>query len=118
MAVPLGGAFAALFVPALEHLGGIHLVLAIDAVVLALAGASIAALSGGLRSAAPAPRPFLRILRVPGIPKLFLIMFLFVIDIQAMLTYTVPAVRSAGCSAFVAGVTYFAVNVAAIVSLG
>ena len=48
--------------------------------------------------------------------RLFVVAALYIIVLQAVLSYTVPAVEAAGLTAFAASLTYFAINVTAMVS--
>jgi MFS family permease len=116
MAVPLGGTVAALTVPPLEHAGGTRLVLAVGAALVAVAGGCFAVLSEGGRSPHRSQRSFRRIWRAPGMQRLFLLVLFYMVVLQAVLVYTVPAVTDAGFSALVVGSTYFVINVTAIVS--
>ena len=61
-------------------------------------------------------RPFRSILRAPGMGRLLLVGALYIVVLQAILSYMVPSARAAGLSAFWAGFTYFAVNVTAMVA--
>ena len=48
--------------------------------------------------------------------RLFVVAALYIIVLQAVLSYTVPAVEAAGLTAFAASLTYFAINVTAMIS--
>jgi len=118
MAVPLGGTIAAGAMPGLVRLGGVELAFAVAAGAVAVTGTVFALIpeeDGGL----PRPRVergYRSVLRAPGMLRLLLVAGLYIIVLQAILSYTVPAARAAGLSAFWAGFTYFAVNVTAMVA--
>ena len=115
-AVPLGGAIAAILYPTLYAVGGAQLTLAVSAAAVGVSGCWFAAV-------VPAERPpgarigrgsFVRILRAPGVPTLLAVAACYIVVLQALLTYLVPAVEEAGHSELTASVAYFAVNVAAM----
>ena len=118
MSVPLGGMIAALAMPGLEHAGGIGLTLGIAAAAVAV---SCLAFSLVIHDP-PAPRatrvrqPLRSIVRTPGMPRLLAVAAFYIVVLQAVLSFTVPASRAAGLTAFAASVAYFAVNVSAMVS--
>jgi MFS family permease len=117
MAVPLGGTLAAALLPLLEAAGGVRLALLFGAGILSVTGIAFAVVSGGeaplrVRS----PRAFRSILGTPGMLRLLLVACFYIVVLQALLSYAVPAARAAGLSAFAASVAYFAVNVTAIVA--
>src|SRR5262249_38546014 len=117
MAVPLGGTIAALLMPALDAIGGIALALAVGAGVVGAPGAAFALVSDN----APLParrssRPFRSIWHAPGMQRLLVVAGFYIVVLQAVLAYTVPSARAAGLSAFAASVTYFAVNVTAMMA--
>lgn len=117
MAVPAGGLVAAATVPALDALGGTRLVLLVAAVLTAFAGAFFAAVSDGERIKHGSSVKIVRgIWHGPGLGRLLIVSLAYLFMLQAVLVSTVPAMRAAGFSAFQAGVTYFLVNVAAVVS--
>ncbi len=117
MAVPLGGTVAAVAMPLLERAGGVTVALAAAAAAVVAAGASFALLSEQERR--PRQRregAFRAIWRAPGMRRLLVVAGFYIVVLQAVLSYTVPAVRAAGLSPFVASATYFAVNVTAMVA--
>lgn len=117
MAVPVGGLIAAATVPGLEALGGPSLVLGIGAVAVALVGAGFSAVSDEVRVEHDSSVRIVRgIWHGPGLARLFVVIITYLFVLQTVLVYTVPAMHAAGFSSFQAGVAYFAVNVAAIVS--
>jgi len=117
MAVPVGGMIAAVAVPTLEHLGGTSLVLWTGAVAVAVIGNAYAAVSEKTPIRHDDSVGIVRgIWRVPGLGKLFVVTVTYLFVLQAVLSYTVPAVRAAGFSAFAAGAAYFLVNATAIIS--
>jgi MFS family permease len=114
MSVPLGGTVAALALPGLEALGGVRLALLTSAAAML----GFTALFAIVADTGPSPdrRPgieFLRLMRVPGMQRLLVVAFLYIVVLTAAITYTVPAVRAAGFSPFVAGATFLALNVTA-----
>lgn len=117
MAVPAGGTTAAVLLPGLAALGGVRLALAVGAGILGVAGVAFALVSSdGRRPARRSGIAFARILRAPGLQRLLIVAAFYVIVLQAVLAYTVPAARDAGLSHFTAGATYFAVNVTAMLA--
>jgi MFS family permease len=115
MAVPLGGTIAALLMPGLEAIGGVGLALAVGAVAVGATGVAFAVVpeETGL-PARRGSRAFQSIWRAPGMQRLLVVASLYIVVLQAVLAYTVPASRAAGLSAFAASATYFAVNVTAM----
>ncbi|HST25750.1 MAG TPA: MFS transporter [Gaiellaceae bacterium] len=118
MAVPLGGTIAAGAMPGLVELGGVELAFAVAAGAVAVTGTIFALIpeegSGPMR--AKVERAFRSIVTAPGMLRLFVVSALYIVVLQAILSYTVPAARAAGLSAFWAGFTYFAFNVTAMVA--
>ena len=118
MAVPLGGTIAAGAMPGLVRLGGVELAFTVASAAVAVTGAIFALIpeddAGPIRT--PVERPFRSILKAPGMLRLLLVAALYIVVLQAILSYIVPAARAAGLSVFWAGFTYFAVNVTAMVA--
>ena len=117
-AVPLGGTIAALTMPLLARASGVELAFAVAAGAVAITGTIFALIP---EEAAGAVRPrveraFRSILRAPGMLRLFLVAALYIVVLQAILSYTVPSARAAGLSTFWASFTYFAVNVTAMIA--
>jgi MFS family permease len=112
MAVPLGGSLGAVLVPALEALGGVSAVLLAAAAAVALSGASFAAAADSVRGGRQAGG-FRTILRAPGMQRLLVVAAFYIVVLQAVLVYAVPASRAAGLSALAAGATFLAIQVAA-----
>jgi MFS family permease len=118
MAVPLGGTLAAICMPALERAGGPELAFGVASGAVAVTGFVFALIPGGdgRAGAVRVERAFRSILRAPGMLRLLLVAAFYVVVLQAILSYMVPAIRDAGLSSFWAGFTYFAVNVTAMAS--
>ena len=117
MAVPLGGTISAVALPTLDVLGGVRLALLVGAGLVCATGVAFAlALGGEARAARRAPKAFRSILRAHGMRRLLVVGCLYVVVLQALISYLVPAVRGAGFSSFVASTAFLAVNVAAMVS--
>jgi MFS family permease len=117
-AVPVGGAIAAVAYPALYALGGTGLTLALSAAAVAVSGLWFAL---GLPAEEPhvvrrRGRALGEILRAPGLTTLLAVAACYIVVLQALLAYLVPAVRESGHSELTATVAYFGVNVAAIVA--
>jgi MFS family permease len=117
MAVPLGGTVSAAALPGLEAIGGVRLALLVAAAVLSATGIAFALVLGTEpRPLASSERAFRTILRAEGMQRLLVVGCCYVIVLQALVSYAVPAVRAAGFSAFWASAAYVSVNVAAMVS--
>ena len=117
-AVPLGGTVAALVMPGLVRLGGVELAFAVAACTVAVTGTVFALIpeEGTRPGRIRVERPFRSVLRAPGMGRLLVVGALYIVALQAILSYLVPSARAAGLSAFWAGFTYFAVNVTAMVA--
>ena len=117
MAVPAGGLVAAATVPALDAVGGTRLVLLVGALLMAVAGTGFAAVSDSERIKHDSSvRIFRGIWHGPGLRRLLVVTLAYLFMLQAVLVSTVPAMRDAGFPAFQAGLAYFLVNVAAVIS--
>jgi MFS family permease len=117
MAVPLGGTVSAAALPGVEVIGGVRLALLVGAALICATGVALAFVLGNERlPAARSERAFRSILGAAGMQRLLVVGCLYVIVLQALVTYAVPAVRAAGFSRFWASATYVGVNVAAMVS--
>ena len=117
-AVPLGGTVAALTMPLLVRASGVELAFAVAAGAVAVTGTVFALIpeEDGAAVQARVERAFRSILKAPGMLRLLLVAALYIVVLQAILSYTVPSAREAGLSAFWAGFTYFAFNVTAMVA--
>lgn len=117
-AVPLGGTIAAMAFPGLHALAGVRLALLVGAAAVAATGLAFGAIAGDdrVRDAPRVVRPFRTILRAPGMGRLLLVATCYIVVLQALLAYVVPAVRAAGHSPFTASVAYVAVNATAVVT--
>jgi MFS family permease len=117
-AVPLGGTIAAVTYPGLFALGGVELTMLGSALVVAATGVAFAIVAGDDRRPAESriERPFRTILAAPGLRRLLAVAACYIIVLQALLAYIVPAVRAAGHSQLTAAVAYFGINVAAMVA--
>jgi MFS family permease len=117
MAVPAGGLVAAATVPALDAVGGTRLVLLVAALLVAVAGTGFAAVSDDERVRHDSSVRIVRgIWHGPGLRRLLVVTLAYLFMLQAVLVSTVPAMRAAGFPAFQAGLAYFLVNVAAVIS--
>lgn len=116
MSVPLGGALAALAVPVLEHAGGAGLALAVAAVGVAATGVLFAFVPGPAphRSGRSARQPLRSIWHAHGMQRLLVVAGLYIVVLQAVLTFLVPAARAAGLSALAAGSAFFVLNLTAM----
>jgi len=120
MAVPLGGTVAAVAMPVFHRAGGVELALAVAAGMVAVAGVSFALLPE--KGPSPVSRrgrerqPLLAIWRASGMRRLLLVASLYIVVLQAVISYAVPAMREAGLSSLVASATFFALNVTAMVA--
>lgn len=118
MSVPLGGTVAALAMPGLEGYGGVGLTLGVAAAAVAITGLLFAFVVADQprRSASRVRRPLRSIWRTPGMRRLLVVAAFYIVVLQAVLTFTVPAARAAGLTALAASATFFAVNVTAMVA--
>jgi MFS family permease len=118
MSVPLGGTLAALAMPALVAYGGVGTTLAVAAAAVAVTGVVFAFIADEAPTprARRAQRPLRSIWHAPGMQRLFVVAGCYIVVLQAVLSFTVPAVRAAGLTAFAASFTYFALNVTAMIS--
>ena len=115
MAVPLAGVIAAGAMPGLVALGGIRLALLFGSAALATTGVALAVVVEHEPLPAAARRQSFRtIWRAPGMQRLFVVAAFYIVVLQAMLVYTVPAARAFGISALAAGAIYFVINVTAM----
>lgn len=113
--VPLGGTIAAVTYPGLHALGGTRLTLLVTATAVAAAGAGFAFVVGeGEMVARRVASPFRTILRAPGMQRLLAVAACYIVVLQALLAYVVPAVRESGHSELTASIAYFAINVVAM----
>jgi MFS family permease len=93
----------------------VRLPLFVAAAAVGVSGAAFAAVAGGEPlQREETGRAFRRIIRVPGMGRLLVVASLYIVVLQAVLTYSVPAVRAAGLSAFAASATFFALNITAM----
>ncbi len=118
MSVPLGGTAAAVVMPALEEYGGVGLTLGVAAVAVAATGLLFAYVAAEPPAAARirVHKPLRSIWRTPGMQRLLVVAAFYIVVLQAVLAFTVPAALAAGLTAFAASATFFAVNVTAMVS--
>ena len=117
MAVPLGGTVSAAALPGLELVGGVRLALLVGAGLICASGVAFALVLGNERlPAVRSERAFRSILGAAGMQRLLVVGCCYVVVLQALVSYAVPAVRAAGFSRFWASATYVGVNVAAMVS--
>ena len=117
MAVPLGGTVAAIAMPLLVRAGGVELVFVVAAGLVATTGCVFALVPEAPRTVGSrVPRAFRSIVGAQGMQRLLVVAACYIIVLQAVLAYTVPAVRSAGLSALVAFTAYLGINVTAMVA--
>ena len=106
--------------PLLVRVSGVELAFAVAAGAVAITGTVFALIpeeEDGPLVRPRVERPFRSILRTPGMLRLFVVAALYIIVLQAILSYTVPSARDAGLSTFWASFTYFAVPAVVAVSL-
>ena len=98
MAVPLGGTVAAVAMPLLVRAGGVQVVFVFGAALVAVTGCVFALIpEQALRSpGSRVPRAFRSIVRAQGMTRLLVVAAFYIVVLQAVLAFTVPAVRSAG----------------------
>jgi MFS family permease len=114
MAVPLGGMIAAVILPLLAPGDSVRLALLVCSGAVLVFGAAFAMVAEGSPPTHERPRIEVhRLVRAPGMLKLLVVAAFYIVVLQAVLVFTVPAVRDAGFSAFVAGATFFVLNVTA-----
>lgn len=117
LGVPLAGMVGAFLMPALESTGGVRAALLFSGGVVALLGTTFGltgasrspgGVAGGFRSGA-----LRRILRAPSMLRLLLVALIYIIVLQAALTYLVPSVRDQGLSTVWASAVFFAMQATA-----
>jgi MFS family permease len=115
-AVPLGGTIAAVAYPGLHALGGPQLTFLVSAAGVGISGAAFALVAGDDRPPRETriDRPFRTILEAPGLRRLLAVAACYIVVLQALLAFLVPAVRESGHSELTAAVAYFGVNIAAM----
>lgn len=114
MAVPLGGTIAAVLLPGLVALGGVRAALLACAASVAALGAAFALVAEGSPPRHERPRIEVhRLVRAPGMGRLLVVAAFYIVVLQSALAFSVPSVRESGFSAFVAGATFFVLNVTA-----
>jgi len=117
-AVPLGGTIAAVAFPILYAAGGSAVPLLVGAVLTGATGVAFAMVVGDDRAAGATKvaQPFRSIVSAPGMQRLLLVAACYIVVLQALLAYIVPAIRAAGYSALTASAAYFAINVTAVLA--
>lgn len=117
-AVPLGGTIAAVAFPVLYAAGGSRTTLLVSAAAVCGTGIAFALIAGDDRAVVvrTVTRPFRSIWSAPGMQRLLLVAACYIVVLQALLTYIVPAIRDAGYSALTASVAYLAINVTAMLA--
>ncbi len=114
MAVPLGGTVAAVLLPGLVALGGVRVALLVSAGAVLVLGSLFAVVAEGSPEAHRRPRIEVhRLVRAPDMLRLLAVAALYIVVLQSVLAFTVPSARDSGFSAFVAGATFFVLNVTA-----
>jgi MFS family permease len=114
--VPVGGVAGAIAMPLLVHAGGIGLVLAVAAALVAATGTWFALVTPAEAHRERHGFAVRRIWHTPGIRRLLVVAALYITVLQALLIYLVPASREAGLTAFAAGAAYLVLNVTAAVA--
>lgn len=115
MAVPLGGTVAAVTLPLLDAVGGVRLPLLVAAAAVASSGIAFAAVSSSeVVPRRPTARAFRRILAAPGMLRLLAVASLYILVLQALLTFAVPSIRAAGFSRLSASIAFAVINVTAM----
>ena len=102
MSVALGGLLAALLLPIAVHVGGVRLALGLSGVLTAVTAVVFALDTphGPLVATSAARRivaPF-AVLRAPGMGRLLVVALCYVVALDAVLTFAVPALRHGGAS--------------------
>ena len=115
MAVPVGGVTAAVALPPLAHAGGVRVSLLFSAGMLALLGTVFGLVAGeGRLAAGLRPKAELRrILLLPGMWRVLVCAACFIVVLQAILVFSVPAARDSGLSRFTAGAAFLALQITA-----
>jgi len=117
MAVPLGGLAASILLPLLEHAGGVRVALLVSAAGVLVFGLVFSRVAEGSPPAAARPRIEVhRLVVAPGMPRLLLVATFYVVVLQSVIAFVVPSVRDEGFSAFVAGATFFVLNLTAAIA--
>ncbi len=121
LAVPLGGTIGAVALPLLADAGGVRLALIACAIAVTVTSVAFGVLVAHAPAAGAAGgRGGLgglgEVLRVPGIRPALVVAFTYIIGLTAVLTYYIPAVRSAGLTRSQAAIGFVVVNVVAGIS--
>jgi MFS family permease len=118
LAVPLGGTIGSIALPVLAHAGGVPLALAACGVATALTAVAFGLIAAdGPGTVTTAVRGRLRdVLRVPGFRPVLVVALVYIVGLTAVLTYYIPAARSAGLTRGQAALGFTLVNVVAGVS--
>jgi MFS family permease len=115
MAVPLGGTAAAVALPLLDAVGGVRLPLLVAAAAVAGSGIAFAMVSNSEATPRrPSARAFRTILAAPGMRRLLAVASLYILVLQALLTFAVPSIRAAGFSRLSASIAFVAINLTAM----
>jgi MFS family permease len=112
--VPIGGTVAAALLPAIQHAWGVRYAFVACGAAVLILGVGFALVADA--SPPPHARPGVelhRLVRAPGMVRLLVVATCYVIVLQSVLVFTVPSLRDAGFSAFVAGATFFVLNLTA-----
>jgi MFS family permease len=115
LAVPMGGTIGSIMLPLLAHRGGVQLALLCAGAATTITSAWFAVLSRG--EGGTAGRLTMDgVLTAPGMRPLLCVALLYAFPLSAALTYLVPAARSAGLTAAIAGIAFTVLNLSAAAS--
>jgi MFS family permease len=115
LAVPMGGTIGSVMLPLLAHRGGVELALLCAGAATTITSAWFAVLSRGDGGTAGS-LSMEGVLTAPGMRPLLCVALLYAFPLSAALTYLVPAARSAGLTAAVAGIAFTVLNLSAAAS--
>jgi MFS family permease len=111
----MGGTIGSVMLPLLAHRGGVELALLCAGAATTITSAWFAVLSRG--EGGTAGRLSMDgVLSAPGMRALLCVALLYAFPLSAALTYLVPAARSAGLTAAVAGLAFTVLNLSAAAS--
>lgn len=116
MAVPVGGLVGAVLLPLLDSVGGARAALMFCGVIIAAAFFGLTRILSSERESTRQNIAIRAIWKTPGLMRLICVGVLYIVVLQALMVYLIPALRSHAASALLAGTAFVAVNVVGCIS--